>query len=106
MKLWRVPLDQEKITVPNGTVHIIESQCKGCGFCVEFCPKEVLQLSDDYNAKGYHPPVVIKEGQCVDCKLCEIICPEFSIFVTQDDNGAQMTDKSLTLLEEADTVEN
>ncbi|MFQ5864840.1 MAG: ferredoxin family protein [bacterium] len=82
MKYWRKPLDADKVEVPRGVIHILENQCKGCSFCVEYCPKDVLELSDGYNVKGYHPPVVVKENECVHCQLCEIICPEFAIFVT------------------------
>jgi 2-oxoglutarate ferredoxin oxidoreductase subunit delta len=82
VKYWRKPLDAEKIEVPHGVIHIVENQCKGCGFCVEYCPKDVLKLSDGYNLKGYHPPVVVKGEACVHCQLCELICPEFAIFVT------------------------
>ncbi len=82
MKYWRKPLDADKIEVPRGVIHILENQCKGCAFCVEYCPKDVLKLSDGYNRKGYHPPIVIAENECVNCQLCEIICPEFAIFVT------------------------
>ncbi|MFQ5638138.1 MAG: ferredoxin family protein [bacterium] len=86
MKYWRKPLDADSIAVPCGEIHIIENQCKGCGFCVEYCPKDVLQLSDGYNHKGYHPPIVVKTDECVHCQLCEIICPEFAIFVTLKNN--------------------
>ncbi len=86
MKYWRKPLDADKIEVPRGAIHILENQCKGCAFCVEYCPKDVLKLSDDYNRKGYHPPIVIAENECVNCQLCEIICPEFAIFVTLKNN--------------------
>jgi 2-oxoglutarate ferredoxin oxidoreductase subunit delta len=61
-------------------VHIIADRCKGCGFCVEYCPKEVLVLSEEFNKKGYHPPKVVKEGECVNCNLCEMICPDFAIY--------------------------
>lgn len=88
MKCWRKPLDADKIEVPLGVIHILEDQCKGCGFCVGYCPKDVLKLSDGYNIKGYHPPVVAKANDCVRCQLCEIICPEFSIFVTLKDQQA------------------
>lgn len=86
MKYWRKPLDADKIEVPLGVIHILENQCKGCGFCVEYCPRDVLKLSEGYNPKGYHPPVVVKESECLHCQLCEIICPEFAIFVTLKNN--------------------
>jgi 2-oxoglutarate ferredoxin oxidoreductase subunit delta len=65
-----------------GLIHIENNRCKGCGFCVEYCPKDVLELSEDFNVKGYHPPFVKKEEDCCYCQLCETICPEFAIFVT------------------------
>ena len=67
-----------------GEVHINTNPCKGCAFCVEYCPRDVLVMSEEFNAKGYHPPVVVKEKKdyCCYCKLCEAICPEFAIYVT------------------------
>ena len=66
----------------KGNVHIDRERCKGCAFCVEYCPRDVLKLSADFNAKGYHPPDIIDEDECCYCQLCESICPEFAIFVT------------------------
>lgn len=80
MKYWRKPLDLDQVTIPHGEVLIIEERCKGCGFCVEYCPKGVLVLSERFNKKGYHPPEVVKKGECVNCNLCEMICPDFAIF--------------------------
>ncbi|MBI4456975.1 MAG: ferredoxin family protein [Acidobacteria bacterium] len=82
MQFWRRPLDADTIQVPRGEIHILSEQCKGCGFCVEYCPREVLKLSDSYNKKGYHPPLAAKVDDCVHCQLCELLCPEFAIFVT------------------------
>jgi len=82
MKFWRRPLDADNIRVPQGEIHIIKERCKGCGFCVEFCPKKVLELSKEFNLKGYHPPYVKNPEECRECHLCEIICPEFAIYVT------------------------
>ncbi|MFC2156657.1 ferredoxin family protein [Acidobacteriota bacterium] len=65
-----------------GVVHIEKNRCKGCAFCVEFCPKDVLELSEEFNVKGYHPPYIKEEDDCCYCQLCETICPEFAIFVT------------------------
>lgn len=66
----------------KGNIHIDRERCKGCGFCVEYCPRDVLELSKDFNGKGYHPPEIIDEDECCYCQLCESICPEFAIFVT------------------------
>jgi 2-oxoglutarate ferredoxin oxidoreductase subunit delta len=66
-----------------GEVHITSEHCKGCAFCVEYCPRDVLKMSEKFNRKGYHPPVVEKADECCYCKLCEAICPEFAIFVSE-----------------------
>ena len=72
----------DNIEAKKGIIHIVTDRCKGCGFCVEYCPKDVLELSDDFNVKGYHPPFVKKEDDCIYCQLCETICPDYAIFVT------------------------
>ena len=64
----------------KGTVYVITNRCKGCGFCVEYCPKKILKTSLGFNAKGYHFPIVTDKEGCINCKVCEDICPEFAIF--------------------------
>ncbi len=71
-----------KLKSPQGDIHIIKEQCKGCGFCVEYCPQDVLEISEEFNKKGYHPPRIKNEQNCIACRLCEMMCPEFAIFVT------------------------
>ena len=80
MKYWRPPLDLATIRVSRGKIFIIEERCKGCGFCVEYCPRDVLRMSLSFNSKGYHPPEVVDEPRCVNCHFCEVLCPEFAIF--------------------------
>ncbi len=64
----------------TGVVYITSELCKGCGFCVEFCPPKALKLSDEFNTKGYHPPVLISADLCNGCDICGLLCPDFAIF--------------------------
>lgn len=80
MKLWRKPLDLEQKSPPPAEIYIIENRCKGCGLCVEYCPRGVLKMSDKFNRKGYHPPFVAEPLECVGCHFCEEVCPEFAIY--------------------------
>jgi len=77
------PLDSKKIKQPEAEIHIIEDQCKGCGFCIEFCPKKVLDESQEINARGVHPPKIVDESKCIICSFCTAVCPDFAIFVTE-----------------------
>ncbi len=72
---------------PPGKVFILVERCKGCQFCVEFCPKQVLTLSPRFNAKGYHYPVVENPDLCVNCQLCYYLCPELAIYVVSNNNN-------------------
>ena len=63
----------------KGVVSIVVERCKACGFCVEFCPTKVLELSSAFNAKGYHPPVAVDPEKCSGCDLCGMYCPDFAI---------------------------
>jgi len=84
-KYWRKPLDIDAQKIPRGRVHVIEVRCKECGFCIEFCPKDVLEKSGKYNKKGYNIVKVVKEREdmCIACKHCEDICPEFAIWIEE-----------------------
>jgi len=64
----------------RGKVFIDPERCKGCSYCVEFCPTHVLTLSDGFNKKGYHPPEVVDAEACTGCDLCGMYCPDFAIF--------------------------
>jgi len=80
----REPMDLPLAQIPEGRVHVIAERCKECGFCLNYCPTDVLIYSDGINAKGYHFPVVAegKETSCVHCRFCDLICPELAIFTT------------------------
>ena len=81
MKHWRKTLDRDRVKPIRGRFELIKDRCKGCRFCIEFCPRQVLEESKEFNSKGYHPVYAASSDECVDCGLCELICPEFAISV-------------------------
>lgn len=83
MKYWEKPFGKDKPKTVSGEIHIIADRCKGCNFCIEYCPRDVLEVSEEFNEKGYHPPKIVKPDQCTFCGFCELICPDFAIFVTE-----------------------
>ncbi|MFC1916525.1 4Fe-4S binding protein [Chloroflexota bacterium] len=89
MKLWRKPFDLAEKVVTLSQVHIDKERCKGCEFCVEFCPREVLKMSTELSSRGYLLAAVDGESKCLACGYCEVICPEFAIKVTTLDNNSQ-----------------
>lgn len=71
---------KEGLFMAKGSVAVTTERCKGCGFCVEFCPTKVLALSSAFNAKGYHPPFMEHPEKCSGCNLCGMYCPDFAIY--------------------------
>ena len=63
---------------------VIQDRCKGCGFCVAFCPRGILRFSGKSNRKGYHFPELTDHSQCVVCQFCEDLCPEFAIYSVEN----------------------
>ncbi len=81
----RKPVNLDRFQIPRGQVYLIIERCKGCNLCVELCPQQVLEVSPETNAKGYHYPQLVENaGQhCVNCEFCAMICPEFAIFTRE-----------------------
>ncbi len=64
---------------PKLKEHVINRDwCKGCGICVYFCPKKVLELDDADKVFAKRPE------HCLCCKLCEFRCPDLAIEIITD----------------------
>ena len=70
---------------PSFKVKIAEKFCKGCGYCIKYCPKKVLSAEDGLNAKGYVKVKVANEADCIGCLSCSTVCPEAAITVIKED---------------------
>ena len=62
-------------------IHVIQDRCKGCGFCIEFCPKHVLSQSTEINSKGHYTVCIDNANKCTGCNICSMVCPDFAIIV-------------------------
>ncbi len=64
----------EKKAKKEFSVTVAEKRCKGCGICIELCPKKVLELA--------YPQMkckVVRMQDCIGCLMCELHCPDFAI---------------------------
>ena len=50
--------------------------CKGCGRCIEACPKHCITLGTEINPATGLTPVLLDLALCNGCALCLSACPE------------------------------
>jgi 2-oxoglutarate ferredoxin oxidoreductase subunit delta len=79
----RVDRQEEKKPKAGGRIIIDRDRCKGCYFCVKFCPRQLIAISEEHNRQGYFPAEFIeeREGECTACKTCALMCPDTAIEV-------------------------
>jgi 2-oxoglutarate ferredoxin oxidoreductase subunit delta len=69
---------------PKLKEHRIQTDwCKGCGICVAFCPKSVLELNTQDKVS------VVRPQDCICCRLCELRCPDLAIEVVVEPEGSE-----------------
>jgi 2-oxoglutarate ferredoxin oxidoreductase subunit delta len=47
------------------------------------CPKNVLQISNQINAKGYYPAYQAYPNKCITCAMCCLVCPDVAITIVE-----------------------
>ena len=93
MSSVRKPITPKPPRTRQKVLVILQEQCKQCGLCIEFCPKNVLCFDTEiYNRKGYHPVTTCDLEACVNCEFCERICPDMAIFLAEKDEAKKAYD--------------
>lgn len=69
----------KKGVIQMSKVEINYENCKGCKYCVNCCPNEVLKIGEKSNSLGYRYAVVVNQENCIACKLCAVSCPDSAI---------------------------
>jgi 2-oxoglutarate ferredoxin oxidoreductase subunit delta len=79
-----------------GKIIINTERCKGCGLCVDLCPKKCILISKQSNKAGYLPAEVVNI-YCIGCCTCALVCPDAVIEVFKDIQN-QKEDKDISVL--------
>lgn len=53
--------------------------CKGCTYCVKYCPKRIIEMGTDRNNYGHFYPVFKNTEACTSCGICAVMCPESAL---------------------------
>ena len=70
-------------------VKVVSERCKSCGYCVKFCPKNVLEIGTKVNSKGYEYVTPKNIQNCIGCCICGRMCPEGALEIYKEEQGAK-----------------
>ena len=55
---------------------VLPQFCKGCGRCIDTCPKGCITLGKEICPQTGLIPVILNLEKCTGCGLCVNACPE------------------------------
>ncbi|WP_353893045.1 DUF362 domain-containing protein [Proteinivorax hydrogeniformans] len=67
---------------------IEDEGCTGCSFCINSCPVDAMELSENKKA-------VIDYGQCISCYCCHELCPQKTIELRHNNRLGKLVSKLL-----------
>ncbi|MFB3881357.1 MAG: ferredoxin family protein [Armatimonadota bacterium] len=62
---------------------IDEENCKGCGLCVQVCPRKAMGFAIHINSRGFHPACLRDADGCTGCAQCAIMCPDACVKIVR-----------------------
>lgn len=68
-------------------VRVLVEYCKGCGLCVEACPVEALEFSEQLSVLAVYPARPNPDVECTGCLSCALMCPDAAIEVVEVEVG-------------------
>ena len=72
---------------PKGKIVIDPDRCKGCGLCIDACPKKSIHLSEEEDLRGIRVACCDDSNECNACKFCYEVCPDVAITVYKRQRG-------------------
>jgi len=63
------------------TVVIDVLRCKGCGLCIEVCPRKMLVRAGQISGRGVYPVEAADPASCTGCLQCVLVCPDVAITI-------------------------
>lgn len=72
-------------------IELKQEWCKGCGLCIEICPKGVFNRADKISQRGFKEIIVRHPENCSGCLWCEMLCPDLVITVETEKEKASDT---------------
>lgn len=65
-------------------IYVDSELCKSCRICMSICPKNVFELTNHVNKKGYNYVAAVRSEDCISCKLCERSCPDLALYIARE----------------------
>ena len=64
---------------------INKEKCKGCFYCVKFCPVQKIVPVEQINEMGYTVVEAREDVNCIGCCNCVLMCSQQCIKLTQEE---------------------
>ena len=73
--------EEQAVKKGKGTVFVRVEICKGCSFCIDFCPTHCLEFSHELQQEGVPLPGAGSPPRSAPVATCAgLYCPDFAIF--------------------------